>query len=135
MASDVLNAILDDLDQSMLDNWYSYSEVCVGAWERFSGNNGQMVIVEKHILPTAQKHVENAREDWPKGPGPNDYYDAVYSSFEADVIDRAFSETLEQIMGEIEGYHLDADFSQDEHAVIAGPENAGPHSTHPVWRG
>lgn len=133
--NDVINDILDALDEDMLTNYDEYALECVEPWATFNGNHGQMVIVQKYIIPAAEQHANDARPDWPQSDTPDDYVEAIYGCYDEEVIASAFSDTIQEIYESLNEYWLYASGVQDEHAYIAGPENAGPHSTHVVWRG
>lgn len=136
MAGEDLQRILDGMDQQMLDGYNEYALECVEPWASFSGNQGQMTIVKKYIIPVAQEHATAARPDWPESATPGDYLEAIYGSYDSDVIASAFSDTIEQIYAELNGYWQEASYIQEEHALLLrGGENQGPHSTHAVWRG
>lgn len=133
--ADELNEILDDLDSDMLGDYEGYSAEAIDGWGSFAGNNGQMVILEKHILPAVAQHIKDAEPNWPFSANPDDYVEAIYNCFDPGVIAQAFSDTINDIYGTLLDYWLSACDTQSEHSFIAGPENAGPHSTHSIWRG
>lgn len=131
-----LNRILDGMDEEMLGAYNDYELACVEPWVSFKGNAGQDIIVVKYIIPAASQHAQRARPDWPETDNPDGYVDALYSCYDSDVIYSAFSDTIDNIYADLTEYWEFASQVQYEHAaLLSGGENAGPHSTHDVWRG
>lgn len=136
MAGEGLNKILDALDEDMLNNYNDYASECVEPWVNFKGNPGQLVIVKKYIIPAAVAHAEAARPNWPESATPEDYLNDLMNAYDPDVMVQAFGESIEEVYSNISEYWWYASGVQDEHFFIeGGGENAGPHSTWPVWRG
>jgi len=134
--ADALNEILDDLDGEMLGDYQEYARECVEPWASFKGNHGQLIIVQNHIIPAAEQHAHFTRTDWPLTATADDYYNDILNCYDQDVIQRAFGDTLEEIYSNLSDIWLDAEGMQREHEFITdGGENAGPHSTHDIWRG
>lgn len=135
MAGEVLNMILDGLDEDMLDNYNAYAYEAVEPWLSFSGNNGQLVIVKKYIIPAAEQHAKKARPNWPESDNPDNYIEDLMNCYDPEVMDRAFSDMIQSIAGGLFEYWTYASGVQWEHASLVPGENQGPHSTWPVWRG
>lgn len=120
---------LDYLDQSMLDLYNEYVMQGTSAWEGFQGNEGQMAIVQRHVLPAAAQHVQAAKELWPTGQSPEDYLDALIGSHEA--AEQALGETIYQAYENLMELWEPAESLMSEHDSLS---SAGPHSTTGVWR-
>lgn len=132
-----INEQLDDLDQQMFNNFMAYAQAIMDSWESFSGNPGQMTIIREHILPAAQEHISNAANYWPRGASPDEYGPTIYGCYQPDVIERAFSDTIESVVGQLSEWHQEADDFQIEHerlaAIIGGVHE--PHSVYPPFMG
>jgi len=139
MAGVGLNQILDDMDATMLDQYNEYATVAVESWVTFRGTAGQNALVKKYIIPAAQEHALNARPNWPESDTPDDFTVAMYDCYDSDVMAKAFSDTIEQIYSDLYELWAQSVDIQNEHAFIVSAagsgDNAGPHSTHAVWRG
>lgn len=130
-------AMLDDLDQQMQDLYFSYAETATESWSSFVGNHGQMVIIENHILPAALEHAHQACKFWPIGEGPDEYFDTLMNCYDAEVISRAFSQTIDQITAELWDPVYEAQEYEDAHNYIIDAIQAsafGPHSTQRYWQ-
>lgn len=135
MADDI-NAALDDLDNSMFSNFEDYEQTLRDTWESFSGNNGQSVIVSDYIMEAVTWHISMAREFWPYGATPADYKDLMYEIFDTEVMQRAFSQTIEQSHDEV--YHAWSESMdlQRQHETLLSTigDSAAPHSTELNWK-
>lgn len=135
MAGEEINRILDILDQDMLDLYNDYAADVVDTWLSFSGNEGQMAIIRKHILPVSFRHAKQARPNWPESATPLDYAEALWTSYKPNVLASAFSDTISELLETLTAGWEEAKFLQEEHANLVSGVNQGPHSTWPVWRG
>lgn len=136
MEPEEYNAELDYYDENMLADFEAYASILESTWEAFDGNEGQNAIVEKYILEAVQSHIANAKERWPYGATPDDYVNDIYSCFDDDVIDRAFSDTIDDTYDQISDYYEDAcDLEEDHDDLIDenGGSTYGPHSTASSW--
>lgn len=126
-----LSEILDDLDTQMLHGFDDYRSQVRGTWHGFAGNEGQLIIVHQHIIPVCQDHINYAKEEWPINTGPDELVDEILNSYDPDVIERAFSDTLYGMYDEIASIHMESMDFQMEHNYVLGREVA--HSTNPPW--
>lgn len=126
-----LSAILDPMDQQMLDNYGMYKHTILSTWEHFAGNEGQMTIVQNHILPYSQEHVEQAREEWPYSGDADEYLDNVLNCFDSEVMLQAFSETIYSLYDFLVNLWMETDDIQREHDGVLG--HSAVHSTNPPW--
>lgn len=126
-----ISAILDPMDQQMLDNYNEYRALILHTWSQFGGNEGQMTIVRFHIMPYSQEHVAQARDQWPYSGDSEEYLDGVYNCYDSEVIERAFSDVLNDLYGNISALWMETDEIQREHDDILG--HSAVHSTNPPW--
>jgi hypothetical protein len=131
-----VNRILDELDYEMLNFYEEYAIAVVDPWLSFNGNPGQMKIVRTHILPVSQHHAREARPNWPESATPRHYMNALMRYKHPEVIQNAFSQTINDVYSTLYDLWFEATVKQEEHVLLVrGGDNAGPHSTWPVWRG
>lgn len=119
--------VLDDLDTQMYDNFSFYAETLISTWEMFQGNDGQMLIVHHHIVPAVHDHVQHAKRRWPYNDNPDGYMAEILDSYDPDVIQRAFSDTLTDTYNQIYDPWLESMELQHEHDDLTG--GLPPHST------
>lgn len=128
---DGLNAVLDALDTQMLLNYRAFRDAILTTWETFSGNDGQMTIVQNHILPMSRDYVQQAKEEWPWSGDADEYLENLMSCYDSDVMERAFSGTIYDLYDTIYGYWVESDELQQTHDDILGDSRV--HSTNPPW--
>lgn len=131
MAGEDRNAILDALDEEMQSNWWTYRDSIKQAVETFSGNDGQMTIMNKYISPIALGHAQASKEEWPYGLGPEELQFELYEAYEPEVIERAFSGWIDDLTESITAYYEESQELQNEHDYVLG--HSVVHSTNPPW--
>lgn len=134
--ADWISEAAADLDEQMLRNFQEYATILGETWTTFAGNHGQIVIIQSHILPAVTEHVNRAHKRWPYNENPEHYLARVQSCYNLDVIDRAFSDTLNQSYGDIYDLWLESMDLQHEHEYVVGiiGDSFEPHSTSANWR-
>ena len=126
-----MNEILNAYDEELVRQFEEYQYAIRSTWENFQGNEGQMVIVQNSILPHADEHIEQARDMWPWSTDADEYLAGVFSCYDSDVMDRAFSGTIFELYDHIAAIWQMADHLQQEHDNILG--HSAVHSTNPPW--
>jgi len=130
---DPLSQILDDLDWEMVFCWEAYKGTLIGEWEMFAGNEGQITIVQNHILPATYDHLKEANEEWPWSGDADSWLQTFWESYDQEVLERAFSGTAYEIYDTIGALWQEADGFQQEHDHVLG--HSAVHSLHPPWVG
>lgn len=126
-----LSEMLDPLDEQMQKNYYMFKDIIISTWETFSGNEGQMTIVENHIMPMSKDFVKQAKDEWPWSGDADEYIENVFASYDTSVIERAFSGTIYSIYDEIVVLWMESDELQQYHDDLLG--HSAVHSTNPPW--
>lgn len=132
-----INDMLSDLDNQMFNNFVEYSETIMNSWAQFRGNEGQMALIRQHVLPAATEHIGLAAMYWPRGAQPSGYAEALYNCYEPDVIHRAFSNTISDVMDELIELNAESETDQVEHERLCAIIGAvwEPHSVYPPFYG
>lgn len=137
MAGGSINEELTVLDTQMYMNFMAYAQTIMDSWRSFQGNHGQKTIMVQHLLPAAYEHIGEAAYYWPRGASASEYPEKIYGSYQTDVVERAFSDTIESIVGELEELQSEAEEWQDEHDALVAilGDSWEPHSVYPPFEG
>lgn len=92
--------IYDEI-QSLLN---SFAEAIYESWEECLGNcnEGQASIINNYVYPAINEVGETIAEDWPWGPGADEYASAMYNAYDSDVMYSAFSDTINGPLAELD---------------------------------
>lgn len=113
------------LELMITDLYEQYVQVCENNWlTAMQGfNPGQLSIADQNIIPAIDDYLDETSATWvgdfdPASCDPQDYVDAVYDSYDSDVIDRAFSETTYQPLEAMMGIQQGASEVQDVLEIV-----------------
>lgn len=93
--------ILDYLIWQQCENYLTHMWNCWDNHAAGSFNSGQTSIYFWYIAPMLAEYSDNVVSDWP-WCDVGDYIETCYTAYDVDVMDRAFSDTIDQPTYEME---------------------------------
>lgn len=127
------------LDSLMFNNFMAYAQEIMESWREVLeiGNNGQKALVMMHLLPAAYEHIGEAAYYWPRGAKASDYPEKLYAAYEPETVQRAFSNTINGVLGALEELQTEAEAWQVEHELLVAilGDSWEPHSVYPPFEG
>ena len=73
----------------------------VAPWESGAWNSGQASIIMSYVLPALESWADEAADGWPWNNAVGDYEISMYDAYDSEVMDRAFSGTINEPISEM----------------------------------